>query len=68
MLARLGTERLGDQTLGDRGELDDSSGGRRNKERWAGVHLLRDRLEEESDGVPHMDVHRGDESVKPPYP
>lgn len=27
--------------------------------------LLRDRLEEESDGVPHMDVHRGGRERQP---
>lgn len=68
MLARLGTERLGDQTLGDRGELEDSSGGRRIKERWAGVHLWGDRLEEKSDEVRHKDVHRGEGTKASTHP
>lgn len=29
------------------------------------MHVWRDRLEEESDGVPHMDVHRGTVSMMP---
>lgn len=68
MLARLGTDRLGDQTLGDHGELEDSSGGRRIKERWAGVHLWGDRLEEKSDEVRRKDVHRAEESGRKRQP